>query len=55
MNTKGLIPEVLNWFQHPFDSETQGVNSPLNWVLFFGLAAILAWMWSWIVNEGIIS
>lgn len=50
MNTKGLIPDVLDWFQHPFKQSSFGTNSPLNWVLFAGLAIIAAWMWSTIIN-----
>lgn len=38
----GLIPSVMAWFAHPFQSQ----GSALNWVLFVGLIAIAAWWWN---------
>lgn len=46
MNTddanNGLIPNVLGWFAHPF----QTGGSALNWILFVGLILIAVWFWN---------
>lgn len=38
----GLIPSVINWFAHPFNSQGDAVT----WVLFVGLLVIAAWFWN---------
>jgi hypothetical protein len=42
---QGLFGSLLNWFQHPFNSQ----GSALNWVLFLGLLIIAAWFWQHIL------
>jgi hypothetical protein len=41
----GLIPNVINWFAHPFNTK----GSALNWVLFVGLLAIAAFFWNYVL------
>lgn len=41
----GIVPELLGWFQHPFQSG----GSAFNWVLFVGLLVIAAWFWNHIL------
>lgn len=41
-NNQGFVPELLGWFQHPFQSG----GSALNWILFVGLLIIAAWFWN---------
>jgi len=43
----GLVPNVVNWFAHPF--RTQG--SALNWVLFVGLLVVAAWFWTRVLDK----
>jgi hypothetical protein len=40
-NNDGLIPSVINWFAHPFNSS----GSALTWILFVGLLIVAAWFW----------
>jgi hypothetical protein len=42
MNNGGLVTNLTNWFQHPFQSQ----GSAFNWILFVGLLAIAAWFWN---------
>lgn len=39
---RGLVPTVIAWMTHPFQSS----GSALNWVLFVGLLVIAAWFWN---------
>ena len=41
-NKTGLIPSVIDWFAHPFNS----TGTALNWVLFVGLLIIAGWFWN---------
>jgi len=42
MNTgSGLVTNILNWTQQPFNTK----GSALNWILFVGLLIIAAWLW----------
>lgn len=38
----GLLGAITNWFQHPFNTEGNAVN----WILFFMLFIIAAWLWN---------
>jgi hypothetical protein len=44
---KGLVPAVIDWFAHPF----QSTGSALNWVLFVGLLIIAAWFWNHVLLQ----
>lgn len=44
-NQRGLIPSVIDWFQHPFQSQ----GSAFTWVLFVGLLVCAAWWWNHIL------
>lgn len=37
----GIMPSVLSWMAHPFNTS----GSALNWVLFVGLLVVGAWFW----------
>lgn len=40
-NGKGLVANVMDWVQHPFNAG----GSAFNWIMFVGLLIVAAWLW----------
>lgn len=43
----GLLPNILGWIAHPFNSQ----GSALNWVLFLGLLVVAWWAWNYVLLQ----